>query len=245
MPFNRLEGLFCLRDQPQQSMPPMPNALLSARTQLWIAAPLLCCALNSTAADFYAGVGLPGITVGFAQDLDSSLTLRAEYTLGTSRQVNGTRGGAVYTGAFKGNTGKVVVDWYPANNSGFHLSGGMAVNSVGVQLASSGTNISSINGKAISLAGAQVNASLKLPTLTPYLGIGWGHRTDTPPGFSFQGSMGVLVGKLDVALTSNIVTLSGGAITDQDLQAEALKVRDAVSKLRLMPTASIGVAYTY
>jgi hypothetical protein len=228
-------------------MDPMHKALLPTGAKAWIAAipVLLVSGLPCYAADVYVGVGFPGVTVGFAQDLDSSLTLRGEYTLGASRKVNGTRSGAVYTGSFKGNTGKLVADWYPVNNSAFHLTGGLAVNNFGAQLAASGAQISTINGKAVALAGAQVNASLALPTLTPYLGIGWGHRTDTPPGFSFQGSVGVLVGKLGVALTSNIVALSAGAITDQDLQAEALKVRDAVSRVRLIPTASVGVAYTY
>jgi hypothetical protein len=204
---------------------------------------------SATAGEAYAGIGFPGVTVGYAHPLPNGLQLRGEYTFGISANKNGQHGAANYTGNIKTNTGAALVDWFPYNN-GFRVTGGLALNDVKLALASTGGftlgGVSYLAG-----SGAYLNADVKFPTATPYLGIGYSQLAKDAKGWGLQASIGLLVGKFDVNVKTNLLdnngnsTALGSGVTKAQIDAEARKIRDSLGSISALPTASIGASYRF
>ena len=211
------------------------------KKQLICLAVLAAMGTCAQAQDVYLGVGLPGLyTLGYAHSLGTSWGLRGEYAGGLSKDINGTDSGVSYTGSFKSSRTGLFADWFPFSG-GFRLVGGVTANDTKITANSQG-GTATINGKPVNLAGNYYNVTLKYPTATPYLGIGYGHQ-QTTKGLGFYADFGVLLGSFTSDVSTNLVGQSG--ITQADIDAQKQTMNDSLAGLKVLPNVSLGLVYRY
>lgn len=212
---------------------------------------LSCCLLasfNTNAAEVYGGVGFPGITLGFSKSLTNNVSVRGEYSGGLKLSRNGTRDGVDFRGDVKASSIGLLADYYPIDKSGFRGTAGLTFNDIKGTLNSTGNNgTATINNKAVNLNGSFYNVELKFPSVTPYLGVGYQSKRSGTPGWGFLVDAGVMVGKFNTTVTQNVVGVGIGAnnITQADVDAQTIKVRESVNKLSVLPKFTIGVIYSF
>jgi len=100
----------------------------------------------------------------------------------------------------------------------------------------------------------RVEGKVKFSSVSPYLGIGWGHQSNEP-GFGFIADLGVSFGKaktkLDVSNTvRNKLDLAGAAIgrpnlADEEIAEQRKELDDVVGGIKIWPQAYIGVSYNF
>lgn len=205
-------------------------------------AALGCGAAAVQAQDLYAGLGLPNIyTLGYAQPVGEKWGLRGEYAGGTSASTNGTDNGVSYDATFKSSRAGVFADWF-AFGGGFRFVGGVTSNDTKLDLNAVGSGTATINGKTINMAGNYFNVRLKYPTVTPYLGVGYGHhKADKGLGFYFDA--GVTFGSFTAEVETNVVGQNG--ITQADVDAQKQKMNDSLAGYKVMPSVSVGMVYRF
>ena len=199
---------------------------------------------GAQAQDIYGGLGLPGLyTLGYAHSIGSSWGLRGELAGGLSLTGTGTDNGVSYNATVKSNRAGLFADWFPFSG-GFRFVGGVTGNDQKMEFNSQGTGTATINGKPISMAGNYYNVTLKYPTATPYLGVGYGHQVTTK-GLGFYADVGVTFGSFTSDVNTNVVSASGGAITQADVDAQKQKMNDSLGGLKYLPSISAGLVYRY
>ena len=204
-------------------------------------------AVSSHAEDVYAGIGFPGIVLGYSAPLilqgqQSDFALRAEYAGGVTLSHSINRDGTDYKASWKANRVGGFVDWFPLGGS-FRVSGGITLNDTQGTLTGSGGTNATINGKPVDLTNESFKVTLRYPSAMPYLGIGWGHERGAKKGFGFFADIGVQFGKPNVDVQSSMVGKFG--ITQADIDAEADSARRQANKLGVLPSAILGMTYTF
>lgn len=233
----------------------MPNFVsrVSARPArrpgaVWIAACTLVTGLaaagSAGAAGVYAGIGLPGLVLGFALPVSGNVTVRTDFsTVGT---LTGTRveSGISYAARLKADRIGAFVDWHPFSGS-FRLTAGLTNNDFKAQLGAFGAGkVLSIGGSSYTLqANDRFDVDIAFPRATPYLGIGWGRRGDAK-GLGFHADLGVSLGRPTVA------TRVSGSLASQptiaaDVAQEEAQLRDTVRRLRAVPQITVGADYRF
>lgn len=195
------------------------------------------------AGEIYANLGLPGIGLGYAQPIDGSFTIRGDVMTLGSRSRTTTEEGITYNGQYALHRAALFADWFPFQGS-FRLTGGISSNRYRITLDASGAGGSlTIGDRTYTTTSADgLNVEIKYPSVTPYLGIGWGHQTGT--GWRLSADVGALIGKAKVTATAR------GALASQpDIQAnidkEMAEVRDGVGKIRVIPQLTFSVGYAF
>jgi hypothetical protein len=212
------------------------------KQMLWLAA-LAALGGSVQAQDIYGGLGLPGLyTLGYAHPMGASWGLRGEYAGGLSWSGSGTDNGVSYDGSIKANRAGLFADWYPFNNGGFRLVGGITANDMKFDVNALGTGNATINNKTVNMAGHYFNMNLKYPTATPYLGIGYGHQM-TAKGLGFYADLGVTFGSFSADVSTDLVGVSG--VTQADVDAQKQKMNDSLGGLKYLPSISAGLVYRY
>jgi hypothetical protein len=195
------------------------------------------------AQDSYIGLGLPGLyTLGYAYPMSPSLGLRGEYAGGLSVNKDGNQDGVNVTGTFKASRIGAFADWFPMGG-GFRLVGGLTMNDLKADFNGVGSGTSTINGKSVNMSGETFNVQVKFPNTTPYLGIGFGHQKSDAKGFGFYADLGVMVGTFTADTSTSLVGKQG--VTQADVDAQTQKIRDSLSGLSALPSASLGLLYRY
>lgn len=195
------------------------------------------------AQDIYGGLGVPGLyTLGYAQPLNSSVGLRAEYGSGLSVNKDGNQDGVSVTGNFKANRFGAYADWYPFSGA-FRLVGGLTLNDIKATFNGVGSGTSAINGVPVNMSGETYRVNVKYPDTTAYLGVGYGHQLSDSKGFGFYADLGVTFGSFTADTTTSLV--SSGKATQADVDAQNQKIRDSLSSLSILPSASLGLLYRY
>lgn len=204
------------------------------------------------AGQAYAGVGLPGLLVGYAHTVNSQLGLRADAGGSGSFRRDGRESGIDYQGTARYNRLALLADYHPFGG-GFRLTGGVTLNDARLRLKSQFDGVATVtlNGQTITpSAGDYLNAEVRFPKLTPYLGLGWGHQ-ERPAGLGFVADLGVSVGTAKLKTDTNIVgkTYSNGAgsytVTQADVDSKTQDLRDNVGKVKLLPHLAVGLSYRY
>jgi hypothetical protein len=217
--------------------PPKPKRTMNLiKTTIALATIASACAA-SHAGEAYGGIGFPGATLGYTHPYSDVVTLRGEFAGGINVSKDGKREGVTYTGSFKSNRIGAYADWHPGG-SGFHLTGGLAASDIQFDLKSVGGS-GTIGGQPVNLNGDYFNVKLKYPTITPYLGVGYGHKPVADKGWGFFANIGVTIGKFKVSADTNIVGKQG--VTQANVDTEVQKVRDGANKLAVLPAASLGL----
>jgi len=213
------------------------------KKQLALLAALAAMSTGLYAQDSYVGVGLPGLlTLGYAYPLNSSLGLRGEYAGGLSVNKDGNQDGVNVTGAFKASRMGAFADWFPMGGA-FRLVGGLTFNDIKADFNGVGSGTSTINGQSVNMSGETYSVKVKFPDTTAYLGIGYGHQKSDIKGLGFYADLGVMVGSFTADTTTSLVGKQG--ITQSDVDAQNQKIRDSLSSLSVLPSASLGLLYRY
>jgi hypothetical protein len=213
------------------------------KKQLAMLAALVTLGSAALAQDSYVGLGLPGLyTLGYAYPISPSLGLRGEYAGGLSVNKDGNQDGVNVTGNFKASRLGAFADWFPMGG-GFRLVGGLTANDIKADLNGVGSGNSTINGKTVDMTGESFNVQVKFPSTTPYLGIGYGHQQSDVKGFGFYADLGVMIGTFTADTTTSLVNRKG--VTQADVDAQTQKIRDSLSGLSALPSASLGLLYRY
>ena len=198
----------------------------------------------SHAGDLYGGVGFPGLTLGYGHPVSDSLVVRAEFSGGLSADKSGTRDGIDYVGSLKAQSIGGFVDWFPSSTN-FRLTAGLTSNDTKLSLKSiaNGSGNATLNGKTVSFADETFNIDVKYPSVTPYVGLGYGFKPNSGKGWGFYTDIGVLIGKFEATTTTSIVGKQG--ITQADVDAQTQKLRNDLNKLSVLPKLSIGARYSF
>lgn len=202
---------------------------------------------GAQAQDVYGGVGVPGlVTLGYAQPMSDKWGVRGEFAGGLSVSQDGVQDGVNATGSIKSNRVGVFGDWFPFG-SGFRVVGGVTFNDTKLSLKAVGTGTADINGKTVNMSNETFNVDIKYPSATPYIGIGYGHQLGAMKGLGFYYDIGVMIGSFKADVTTSLVgdAATVGTITQADIDAQKKKMQDSLSKLSVLPSASIGVVYRF
>jgi hypothetical protein len=186
---------------------------------------------------FHAGIG-NRIAIGYSEKTTNYLAVRAEVsglnTFQQSKNVNDTKEMNLSLGAY--------LDWFPTDSS-FRLSAGVNINRMRTTLNGiSGSNVN-INGKQVSLGSNVYNVEFKFPTVTPYVGIGFGDFHNSDAGLHVYGDFGLMLGKYDAIAKTSVVGNQG--VTTSDVDAELNHLRKSLYKWNFIPTATVGLTYRF
>jgi hypothetical protein len=213
------------------------------KKQLVMLAALAAIGGVAQAQDSYIGLGLPGLyTLGYAYPMSPTLGVRGEYAGGLSVNKDGNQDGVNVIGNFKASRLGAFADWFPMGG-GFRLVGGLTANDIKADLNGVGSGFSTINGKTVDMTGETFNVQVKFPSTTPYLGIGYGHQKSDTKGFGFYADLGVMIGTFTADTTTSLVNKKG--VTQADVDAQTQKIRDSLSGMSALPSASLGLLYRY
>lgn len=228
----------------------MPHLFVSSRMPsrftAMASAVLAMAAMGQARADgIYSSIGLPGISGGYLHTVNDKLGLRAEAGMSGTIDKTDTSSGIRFNAAMKYNRVGLFGDFHPFSG-GFRLTGGVTINRATVALRSrfgSGTTVT-INGKTATPSSTDYfNAELKYPTLMPYVGIGWGHQAKPSGGFGFTADVGVSIGRPKLTVDTNLV--GQGGITQDDVDVKTDELYDDIGDIKLLPSASVGVNYSF
>lgn len=186
-------------------------------------------ATPARAGEVYANVGFPGVGLGYAHPIDSSLTLRGDFMTLGSREKSTTEEGINYTGKYRLHRVALFADWFPFEGS-FRLTGGLSANNYKITLDASGAGGSlEIGDRTYTTTAADgITVEVKYPSVTPYLGIGWGHQSAS--GWRLSADIGALASQPDI---------------QSNLDKETEQLRDGVGKVRMIPQLTFSVGYAF
>ena len=214
--------------------------------KLLIAATLVAGAAGASAGEVYAGVGLPGLMLGFAQPLNDAFTIRGDWATLGSRRKQLTEEGITYDANLGFNRLGLFGDWFFWG--GMRLTAGVTFNNLTAELMTQGDGTKQYqignSTPVILTSNDKLNVTISYPKTTPYLGLGYGHQASTGWGFTFD--LGASYGKATVSETHSGPILTNPALVSQsDIDQEMAQLREGVAKIRYIPQVSIGFSYRF
>ena len=123
------------------------------------------------AGEVYAGAGLPGLMLGYAQPIDERFTVRGDWATLGSRQKQTTQEGVNYDAKVGFNRLGLFADWFVSG--GFRFTGGVTFNNLKADLVARGDGVTqfTIGGQTFTSDPAdRLNVKVSYPKVTPYLG---------------------------------------------------------------------------
>jgi hypothetical protein len=197
--------------------------------------------MPAAAGEVFGGLGTTGVELGYAAKLapNAGLHVDAEF-LSLKRKFEDN--GANYDTKLKFTTLGVYGDLFLT--SSFRFTGGAVMGSRKV----TGTGVSSggtitINGQSyVVAAGDSVTVDAKFPTVSPYLGLGFGHG-QASEGLGFYFDAGAIFGRPKVKLTPSAALLA--AATQSEVDAEQAKLQEKMNKLRAYPVIKFGLSFGF
>lgn len=202
---------------------------------------IVLAALPAGAAELYGGVGTTGLEVGVAQPLSNDFSARLDVNwLRVTR--NFTTSNVDYDARFKASNFGMYVDGFVVG--GLRVTAGALVGPRkvhGVARSSGGTIM--LNGVTYPVSASDtLDFDADFPTVTPYLGIGFGHRAGGA-GLRLYADAGVAWGRPEVRLSPSASLAA--KLNPADLAAERAAAQDKGNSLRAYPVVKLGVAYAF
>lgn len=202
---------------------------------------------TAQALEIYAQGGTQGIGVGAALNINSWFGLHADFNA-INFSHNFSVGGNRYEDGVRLRQGGIYGDFFPWSNSGFHIITGLRLTNDEVSGNSVPTNGSyTFNGKATpAFPGQYATATVKWPTVMPYVGVGYGFRP-AAKGFGLTAELGVAYGIPHPSYTlSPALTQAAGPALSQQIAATGLQqLKEKASPYRWYPTVQVGVSYHF
>lgn len=210
--------------------------------RLILAAAALACSPAAFAGELYGSIGLPGATIGWAQPVSDGITLRADYTTIGDRTSDRTEEGIAYQAKLKANRTALFADWFPFGGS-FRFTGGVTANDYKLDMTATGAGgtLTIGNTTYITTAADRFDVKVKMPSSTPYLGIGWGHQAGS--GLRFGFDVGAMIGK--AKLSTQVSGPLAAQVTQADIDEETRELRDGVAKIRVIPQVGFSLGYSF
>jgi len=205
--------------------------------------------------EVYVKGGLFGLGLGYARGINDHLTLRLDATTLGSISRHGTVSGFHYKGRLRNNMATAYADWFPFASSGFRLTAGVGVRDTRVNATghpdSDGTmKIGDV--RVPYAAGDAAHARVKFPSVTPYLGIGYGHNVaqHTQPGWGFVADAGVYFGRPTLDFHLNDIAMAElnaatGGQGQEEVDKEKHTLERKVRHLTVIPAVYLGVSYRF
>jgi len=227
-----------------------------ALAALLLAAPLAALAQGSEAArGVYAKAGFLGVGLGYAHSIDDHFGVRADFSTIGSQSKKGTWGQLRYSAKAQANQAGAYGDYFPLGN-GFRLSGGLHLRSVKVD-ATPRPNAAG----TITIHNVRINygpddwarAEIKYPTISPYLGVGWGHHASRDKGWGAVFDLGVSLRGPKTSLQLNdafyrrldAMARMAGTTADAEIAGQLDKIKDKADDLKILPQIYLGVSYRF
>ena len=182
------------------------------------------------------------LRLSFGRPLNASFGLRAEYSGGIKVSKDGNQEGVNVVGSLQGSRLGAFADYYPFQG-GLRLVAGLTSNDIQAKLTSTGTGTAQINGKSVDMGNERFDLTIKYPSSTPYVGIGWGHQQSDTKGLGGYFDAGVMVGSFGISASTSLVGVPG--ITQADVDAQIAKISDATNRLTVLPSVSRGLVYRF
>jgi len=195
------------------------------------------------AQEVYGTVGTEGLGLGLGYSFTSNSNVRAEFD-GFSLSHNFTAGDLQYQAKLNLAHGGLYGDFFPFPQTfAIRLTAGLLIgddNLNATATAPSGTY--TFNGVTVSSTGESVTAKAKLPTVRPYVGLGFGHNPSTK-GLSVSFDAGAAFGKptINFNVPANIVAEAGQA----NVNAEEQNLQNKANDLKVYPIIKIGLTYRF
>jgi len=140
-----------------------------------------------------------------------------------------------------------LLDLYPGNRGSFHVTGGVMTNPVTVSATGQPTGGTfTLNGTTYpSSQVGTLTASLKFPSVAPYLGLGFGTAARGAPVF-FAFDLGAVLGQPTITLDATGTACGAGTACAANLQAQADTTQHDVRKyLKVYPVVSLGIGLRF
>jgi hypothetical protein len=145
-----------------------------------------------------------------------------------------------------------VIDYYPFQNSGFRLTGGLVFQDNNVKGTGTPTNNTITIGDdtytSNDLQSVDAKASFT-NSVAPYLGIGWGNPVKPGRRWAFSFNLGVMfTGSSEVDITPNFAPGANQAVKDEinaSIQKEINQLEDDLDGFNIYPVLSLGVSYQF
>jgi hypothetical protein len=189
------------------------------------------------AGSIYLMGSLNGLGLGYAASVSKDFAVRGQYNTfkqSFSGNVGDFGAGSRLTVDLNLSSFQVMGDWYPGDG-GFRLTGGVVANDNKIDI--TGTNASVGTG-----TGATVTSQIKLSkSPAPYIGLGYSTRPKDAKGFGFMFDLGAMIQDPDVTLTAT----GGVGVTAAQIEAQRVKVQEAVNNLKVMPVIGLGISYSF
>jgi len=191
------------------------------------------------AADYgtvYTQISTNGPGIGFAASVAPNWAARGQFN-SFKQSFSGSVGDfgttSTLTVDLNLNSVPVLADWYPSDG-GFRVSGGAVFNNNKITIAGTGATV----GAATNVT---VNAEIKMSdSISPYIGIGYSTRPKDAKGLGFIFDLGAMIQSPKVTMTA-----TGAGVTQADIDAQIIKVQDAINNLKTMPVLGIGISYSF
>lgn len=205
------------------------------------------------AQSVYGKVGLFGAGIGYAHGINDNLAVRADITTIGNYSKDGTSDKFDYRGSFKFDQTSIYGDWFPFSGT-FSLTGGVnfrqAKLSADARPNQAGTV--TVGDTVVNFgAGDTLTAKIEMPSVAPYLGIGWGHNVSAKKsGISFFADIGFSFGKPKVSLDANesflakLNTASNGK-AQKEINKQVKSIKEDSNKIKVFPQIYLGVSYKF
>jgi hypothetical protein len=195
----------------------------------------------ASAGEVFAGLGTTGVELGYAAKLAPPVGFHvdAEF-LNLKRKFEDN--GATYDTKLKFSSLGLYGNLFLTER--FRLTGGAVIGSrkvAGTGVTTGGTV--TINGVSYPVAaGETVTVDAKFPSVSPYLGLGFGHATESD-GLGFYFDLGAVFGRPKAKLTPSAGLLAQAGQANVD--AEQAKLQDKMDKLRVYPVVKLGLSFGF
>jgi hypothetical protein len=200
-------------------------------------------AANVHAQEVYVHGGTLGAGVGAAYSLNTWAGVHAEVEgFGLSHSVNVDQN--KYDGHLSLKQGGLYLDLFPFSNSGFRVTGGALINDdeLSAHAVPNAEGNYKIGNDYVPAVGAAPSASAKLPTVMPYIGLGYGHKP-VSKGFGFTFDIGAAYGRPRVNYT--VPAIYSLFTTQANIQQQEQKITDRVERYHWYPVVQLGVTYRF
>ncbi len=199
---------------------------------------------SSTGSDMSVGIRVG--TLGIGAEVSKLLTDHIGVRVGGNYfSANTTRAESdityVATAKLQAFTG--LVDLYPGSRGSFHFSAGVITNPLTFTGTGQPTN-GTITINQVPYTPSQVgtlNATIKWPSASPYLGLGFGTPAAMHGAFKLVFDVGAAIGKPKVSLNA---TGSAPGLA-ADLAAQQDSTQNKANKLSVYPVISLGLVYRF
>jgi hypothetical protein len=200
-------------------------------------------ASTAQAQEFYLHGGTLGAGIGAALPLNSWTGVHAEFEgLGFSHSVNVNDN--EYDGHLKLLQGGLYFDVFPFRSSGFRLTAGALINDdeLSAHAVPNEQGNYKIGDDYVPAVGPAPSATVTLPRVMPYVGIGYGHKP-VSKGFGLTFDLGVAYGRPRTHY--NVPAIYSMFTTQANIDEQEQKITDKVERYKVYPVVQIGVSYRF